>query len=102
VMAGEFFGEFSLMTGEPRSATVTALEDTEVLTLGKEDMRRALEANAQLAEHVSRVLALRRHQLEEQKALSAQRSPQDAATKTRGVESLRRELLDRILSFFSY
>lgn len=102
VMAGEFFGEFSLMTGEPRSATVTALEDTEVLMLGKEDMRRALEANAQLAEHISRVLALRRHQLEEQKALSAQQSPSDSPAQTRGVESLRRELLERILSFFSY
>ncbi|MCS6859054.1 MAG: mechanosensitive ion channel family protein [Abditibacteriales bacterium] len=102
VMPGEFFGEFSLMTGEPRSATVTALEDTEVLVLGKEEMRRALAANAQLAEHISRLLALRRRQLEEQRALSAQRSPQEATAPARGVESLRRELLERILRFFSY
>jgi small-conductance mechanosensitive channel len=102
VLSGEFFGEFSLLTGEPRSATVAALEDTEVLVIEKEDMRRALDANAQLAEHISRVLALRRHQLEEQKALSAQLSPQEVEAKERGVESLRRELMDRILSFFSY
>jgi CRP-like cAMP-binding protein len=100
LLSGEFFGEFSLLTGEPRSATVTALEDTEVLVMGKEDMRRALEANEQLAEHVSHVLAMRRHQLET--ARSAQRSPQPAEVQERRVESLRREMLDRILSFFAY
>ena len=35
--AGDFFGEMSLLDGESRSANVIALEETEVLTLIRED-----------------------------------------------------------------
>ena len=35
--AGDFFGEMSLLDGESRSANVIALEETEVLTLNRED-----------------------------------------------------------------
>ena len=35
VTAGEYFGEMGLMTGKKRSATAKAIEDTEVLQLGK-------------------------------------------------------------------
>ena len=34
---GEFFGELALLDGESRSANVIALEETEVLTLNRED-----------------------------------------------------------------
>jgi len=33
---GEFFGELSLLSGEPRSATATALEDTTLLAIGRD------------------------------------------------------------------
>ena len=32
---GDFFGEMSMLTGEPRSATVIAKEETQVLQIGK-------------------------------------------------------------------
>lgn len=32
---GDFFGEMSLMTGEPRSATVTAVEESRLLEVAK-------------------------------------------------------------------
>ena len=35
--AGDFFGEMSLLTGEPRSASVIAEDDTEVIRLTKQD-----------------------------------------------------------------
>jgi CRP/FNR family transcriptional regulator, cyclic AMP receptor protein len=34
---GEFFGEMALLDGEPRSATVRAVEDSHLLTLRRED-----------------------------------------------------------------
>jgi len=33
---GEFFGELSLLTGEPRSATATAVEDSALLAIGRD------------------------------------------------------------------
>jgi small-conductance mechanosensitive channel len=98
---GNFFGEFSLLTGEPRSATVTALEETELLVMDKEDLRQALAANAQLAEHISGILAQRRHELQESRA----RLPVLAGcppTAPQSVASLQHELLRKIVSFFSY
>ncbi len=35
---GAFFGEVSLLTGRPRTATVIALDDVELITFGKQDM----------------------------------------------------------------
>lgn len=99
--AGEFFGEISLLTGEPRSATVTAVKETEVLVMDKEDMRRMLEVNGQLAEHISQVLAQRQQQFYEHHTLQAQVEVRNAEVQ-RSVESLRREFSARIRSFFSY
>ena len=33
---GEFFGELSLLSGEPRSATATAMEDSTLLAIGRD------------------------------------------------------------------
>ncbi len=99
---GDFFGEISLLTGEPRNATVTAVEETEVLVMKKEDMRRMLEANNRLAEHISHVLVLRLQQLEEQRLLRAQHALQNITIQERRGESLRREFLARMRNFFSY
>jgi tetratricopeptide (TPR) repeat protein len=35
---GDFFGEVSLLTGKPRTATITSVEDTEVLELTRSDL----------------------------------------------------------------
>jgi len=100
--AGDFFGEMSLLTGEPRSATVTALKETDVLVMNKEDMRCMLEENSQLAEHISGVLALRQQQLYEHQTLRTRPETQNSEAPEYRVESLRREFLARIRSFFSY
>jgi predicted acylesterase/phospholipase RssA/CRP-like cAMP-binding protein len=46
--AGECIGEISLLTNQPRSATVTALEDSELLCLTKADFDRLAEAHPSL------------------------------------------------------
>ena len=46
---GDIFGELAMFEGEARSATVEALEDTEVLAILAADMRRLLERHPALA-----------------------------------------------------
>ncbi len=42
LQAGDFFGEISLVDGEPRSATVVALDDVVLLTLSSSDFESLL------------------------------------------------------------
>lgn len=59
-----FFGEMSLMTGEPRSATVVAMGDVECFRLDKETFRKVLTQRPQIAEGVAKVLASRKAELD--------------------------------------
>lgn len=56
---GSFFGEKSLLTGEPRSATVKAATRAVVCEITKEEIRELMESNPQVVEQLSRVLAER-------------------------------------------
>lgn len=57
--AGSFFGEMSLLTGEPRSATVQAEGGCDVVVLTRENLQPVLAADPQIAEKLSKVLAER-------------------------------------------
>jgi CRP/FNR family cyclic AMP-dependent transcriptional regulator len=46
---GEHFGELSLIDDQPRSAHVIAMEDANVLVLRREDFRRRVESNPEVA-----------------------------------------------------
>ncbi len=50
LVAGNFFGEAALLSGLPRSASVTAIFPTELIRLGKEDFDAFLAAHPQLRE----------------------------------------------------
>jgi len=56
---GAFFGELSLLTGEPRSATVTADTDVEVLRVSKQDFASLLQTDADLPGKLAAVLEKR-------------------------------------------
>jgi small-conductance mechanosensitive channel/CRP-like cAMP-binding protein len=56
---GSFFGEMSLLTGAPRTATVTAVADCEMLEITAEAFRRVVLANPEAAEHVGAAVATR-------------------------------------------
>ncbi len=60
---GDIFGEMCLFTGQPRSATVTAAEETEVLEIGHFALKPLFENNPDLAEAMSKTIAERRAQL---------------------------------------
>jgi hypothetical protein len=50
---GAFFGEMSLLTGDRRSATVTAITDCELLEIGVDEFRRVVMSDAQSVERVA-------------------------------------------------
>jgi len=52
---GHAFGEMSLLSGGPRTATIRALEDTDLLKIGKNDFDRLVAADGQLADAVKRI-----------------------------------------------
>jgi small-conductance mechanosensitive channel/CRP-like cAMP-binding protein len=60
---GSYFGEMSLLTGEPRAATVVALEDSVLLELGRPVFAHMFASNPGLARQLSALLAQRRTQL---------------------------------------
>jgi small-conductance mechanosensitive channel len=60
---GDFFGEMGLFTGEPRTATVKALEETEVLEIKDYCLKPILEDNPELVESFSQIIDERRQAL---------------------------------------
>src|SRR5262249_59727609 len=68
---GEFFGEMALLTGEPRTATVTAADDLSVLVIFKETMQNMLGRRPPLANEIAEIVAARRSGL---RAMQAQRT----------------------------
>ena len=65
VPAGSVFGEMSLMTGAPRSATVVAKTDVECYRLDKSGFEDIVRARPELVESMSHILALRMQQIDE-------------------------------------
>ncbi|MCU0612434.1 MAG: mechanosensitive ion channel family protein [Candidatus Eisenbacteria bacterium] len=56
---GDFFGEMSLLTGEPRGATVRAAEDRLVLVIRKEHLGPMLVENPVIAESLAKAMERR-------------------------------------------
>ena len=79
---GDFFGEMALFTGEPRTANILALEETEVLEIGHAAMKRVFDTNPDLVESLSFIMAERRQGL-----ASATDSPTTHSDTSRGMLS---------------
>lgn len=76
--AGDFFGEMSLMTGEPRRATVKALGDVATLRVDKDSFREVLARYPKVVEEIARVLAARQTALEAQTSGPGGAAPAEA------------------------
>ena len=90
---GDLFGEMSLLTGEPRSATVRALDDSRLVAVGSSGLRGALERSPDLATRLAEVVTMRREGLTEARAAL------DAAGRAR-MEAQVQRLGDLIKRFF--
>jgi CRP-like cAMP-binding protein len=91
---GDFFGEMSLMTGEPRSATVVALSPVRCYRLDKAAFQEILRRRPSLADPVAEILARRRV------GLTAAREDLDQEARKRRVVAAQVDLLARIRDFF--
>jgi len=75
---GAFFGEMALFTGEPRTANIVAIEETEVLEIGHAAMKQVFDTNPDLVESLSHIIAERRQGLAASEDLSAAAEDQTA------------------------
>ncbi len=57
--SGDFFGEMALLDNEPRSATAIAVEDTELLSLHRNDFQAVLSDNRSITVGLIKVLTSR-------------------------------------------
>ena len=55
----------SLLTGDPRSATVTAITDCELIEIGADAFRNLVLADSALVDHVTAAVTKRRQELEQ-------------------------------------
>jgi CRP-like cAMP-binding protein len=58
--SNDFFGEMSLLTGQPRTASVIADEETEVIQIKKSALRPLFEANPHLMKAICDIIEERR------------------------------------------
>jgi CRP-like cAMP-binding protein len=87
---GGFFGEMSMLTGDPRTATVRALDDVHLLEIPAERFREIAIERPGLVEHISTVVEARRAGLDQARA---------AAAASPAVVTAPRTLLKRIQGF---
>lgn len=87
---GDVFGEMSMLTGEPRTATVAAATDCRLLEIGAEDFRRVVLANPPVLDRIAAVAAARRDELSRHR---------ETRTTTAAVPEVDQSLLRRIRDF---
>ncbi len=92
---GAFFGEMSLLTGAPRSATVRAAVDCMVLEITRDELAPILEARPAVVEAMSRVLAERQLQNDRRRSEAVVATDGQTAHQTLAVQ-----LRARMRAFF--
>lgn len=92
--APSFFGEMALMTGQPREATVVALNEVECLRVDKGDFQGILQRRPAIAERISEILAGRRIELD------AVRTGLDPESQSQRLSNENVRILSSIKQFF--
>jgi len=88
---GDVFGEMSLLTGDPRTATVAAATDCHVIELDAEGFRTLVMAEPIVADRICSAVEKRRAELDERRAATASALP--AGPQTRSLIARMRQFL---------
>jgi len=91
---GEFFGEMSLLTGEPRSATVTAFTSAVVYEIKKEHVEDLFRRKPSLLENISFIIAERR-------AENQMKLENISSQRQQSIDNFANNLLKKIRTFFA-
>lgn len=94
MQAGDYFGEMSLLTGEPRTATIRAITSGAAYRISRDDVSPVIGADPELMALLSRNLAERNLSRE---AKTAQEPGENPAHRPEGLASV---LLGRMMSIF--
>jgi CRP-like cAMP-binding protein len=89
---GGYFGEMSLLTGQPRSATVVAVGECQVLELTADALRESALVNPDVLRRVGMVVAERRADLERHRA--------EVAAERFKLEESKQSFFARVQEFF--
>ncbi|MCC6824254.1 MAG: mechanosensitive ion channel family protein [Acidobacteria bacterium] len=65
LIENDFFGEMSLLTGQPRTADIVALAETEVIQIRRSALKPILEQNPLLVQSITDIIAERKEMLQE-------------------------------------
>jgi small-conductance mechanosensitive channel/CRP-like cAMP-binding protein len=87
--SGDFFGEMSLVTGEPRAATCAARTDVLCYVIDHDAFRTLLQSSPQVAEQLSALLATRQATLEKKGGELSARAAQSADHRSRLLAKIR-------------
>ncbi len=96
IIPGEFFGEMSMLTGEPRSASIKAATDVVCYEITKEDVRWLFEERPDFVELISKTVARRKLKNEAAKTLTP------LIDLEKETKSFAFQLVQRIQAFFNY
>ncbi len=88
------FGEMSLLTGEPRSASVLAATDVECWRLDREVFRQVIQQRPDIAAPIATLLAERRV------SVGAAKEGADADARAKRLKAEESDLLDKMRAFF--
>jgi small-conductance mechanosensitive channel/CRP-like cAMP-binding protein len=91
---GDFFGEMSVLTGQPRTATIRALTPIALVRIEKQDLRAIFEADLSIMAKISEIVARRNAERE------AVMQGAGAAPAAETVVKQQKSLLGRMMSFF--
>ena len=94
ILPGQFFGEMSLLTGEPRSATVVAATDAVAYEITKDHMGELLRRRPEMARTISDIVAERRLRNEQ-----ASETDDTTETEERRV-TVAQQILGKMRAFF--
>jgi len=94
IQAGDFFGEMSMLTGEPRSASLKALEDSECYRLDRHAFADILHGRPEIAHYLSELLARRKVEIE------AVRRDLDAAARAAMMTGQQKSIFEKIHKLF--